>query len=236
MKIIISSTLLLLLFSCKTREDIARERLVSNLAHQMKDGQKLQTGFTSRIEGLEDQLNKIRGKMEEGDHQVKTTLEDKIKNIESKILELQAQGEVYEQELDDIKTKLKKIKKSKQGANLYNQALKNYKAGKYKTARKQFLSLMKDKSLKGKQKTRIMHNLGMIAYINKNNNKALTYFGRLFTSYPRSSYNKNGLLITAKSFIRQKKKEEARQTLNELIKRFPKAKQVKEARKLLKTL
>lgn len=209
----------------------------------MQDGQKLQSDFSSRIHALEEQLNKVTGQVEEGDHKTAQKIQEQIKNLEEKISVFETAINTSDEKLANIENKLKEIlktlKKSSRAKekSLYNRAMANYKAKKYKTAKRLLISLLKKKKgLKKAQRARILHNLGMISYTKKENNEAIVYFGRLFTQYPKSSYNKNGLLFTARTFIRQKKKREAKQALNELIGNFPKAKQVKQARKLLGSL
>ena len=247
---------LFFLAACKTREDIKREKLVSNLAFQMKDGQKLQSDFTSRIQALEEQFNQISGKVEEERHRVGQAIQGRSKRLDERISVLETIVESSDKKLALIEKKLsqqdkylknvlktlksfshgQKASNRKKTHSLYSKAMKNYKAAKYKTAKKQLMTLLKKSGLKSSQKARILHNLGMISHIGKRPNEAIVYFGRLFTQYPKSTYNKNGLLFTAKSFIQQKKLDEARQTLNELKRRFPKGNHIKEATKLLRSL
>ena len=110
-----------------------------------------------------------------------------------------------------------------------------YRRAKYAQAKSILLDLV-DKKFSETRKARVIHNLGMIAYMDKENDKALAYFSRLFTEFPKTGYNKNGLMFLAKTLQRMKKNEEAKQALNELITRFPKAKQVAQAKKMLKQL
>ena len=50
---------LTLVFSCKTREDIAREQMVDNISMQVRDGQKLNADFTVRLQSIEDRINSL---------------------------------------------------------------------------------------------------------------------------------------------------------------------------------
>jgi len=109
----------------------------------------------------------------------------------------------------------------------------DYKRGRYKSAKSKLADLYNNKLVSGSRKARVIHNLGMIAYMEKDNGAALTYFSTLFTEMPKSGYNKNGLLFLGKTFKRLGQTEEMKQTLNELITRWPKARQVSEAKKLL---
>ncbi|MCF8060429.1 MAG: tetratricopeptide repeat protein [Bacteriovoracaceae bacterium] len=246
---------LLLLSGCKTREDIAREKLVNDMNMQMVDSQKLNADYSMRLQSLEDRLSNVTGKVEEGQHETKTTLDNRIKSLEEKIslventqstqsetlakLEAQVkeQNSYIKDVLSGLKTITKKGGKASSGtSDPYGKAMAEYKSGRYESAKTQFLTLLNGKSLSSGQKARVLHNLGMVSYIGKDDEKALTYFTRLFTEFPKTGYNKNGLLVMAKTFVRLKKNEEAKQVLTELISRFPKAKQIEQARKMLSSL
>jgi TolA-binding protein len=242
------------LAGCKTREDIVREQKVENMSYQMQDSQKLNADFTVRLQNLEERLSEVSGKAEENQHQTQKSIDTRIQSIEEKITLMEASQKSQAEGLNELSEKLasqekyidevlgtlknlsgKGKSKSKKLSD-YEDAMADYKRGRYKSAKSKLSALLNNKSLSGSQKTRVIHNLGMIAYMDKENESALTYFSQLFTQYPKSGYNKNGMLFLAKTFNRIGKKEEAKQTLSELIKLWPKARQVKEAKKLLSKL
>lgn len=246
-------TTLIATSGCKTREDIAREQLVTDMNMQMQDSQKLTADFTVRLQNLEDRLSNITGQVEESTYKTQKTLEDRIKALEEKITvsentqktqaetiaKLEAQMNEQGDYIKDVLKNLKTITKdggSGKKKSPYDEAMLNYKNGKYNVAKGQLLELLNGNKLKGTTQARVIHNLGMIAYMDKENDKALAYFSRLFTEFPNTGYNKNGLLFLARTFKRLDKKEEAKQTLQELMKRFPKAKQVEQAKKMLSSL
>lgn len=246
---------LLFFFSCKTREDIEREKLVNDMNLQMQDSQQLSADFTVRLQALEERLSNVTGKVEEGQHQTKETLNKRLESLEEKISLLETTQKTQSESIekleklskeqgDYIQDVLKGLKtisgkgsspKSKK-LSPYWEAMESYKDGKYQVAKQQLLTLLEGKKVSGTQLARVIHNLGMIAYMDKENDKALAYFSRLFTEFPKTGYNKNGLLFLARTFKRLNKTEEAKQTLQELVKRFPKAKQVETAKKMLSSL
>jgi TolA-binding protein len=243
---------LTLVFSCKTREDIAREQMVDNISMQVRDGQKLNADFTVRLQSIEDRINSLSGNIEETQHTAQVTLNERIKSLEEKVTilettqssqtesleniqkELASQKEYIQEVLGTLKTLSQKKSKVKKQSP-YDKAMGLYRRAKYAQAKSILLDLV-DKKFSETRKARIIHNLGMIAYMDKENDKALAYFSRLFTEFPKTGYNKNGLMFLAKTLQRMKKNEEAKQALNELITRFPKAKQVAQAKKMLKQL
>ncbi|MCO4793267.1 MAG: tetratricopeptide repeat protein [Bacteriovoracaceae bacterium] len=247
--------LLIVFSSCKTQEEIQREQLVDNMSLQMIQGQKGQAEMTVKFQSMEEQITLLRGELEQKGYNQEQKRQNEFKGIEDRVLLLEeSQKDVTEKmtavqkQLEENKSFLEKVLKALKGKSSrpktkkvkyqspYWAAMESYKAGKYKVAKNQLLGLLNKKKVKGNKKARVLHNLGMIEYMNKKNDDALVYFSKLFTEFSKSGYNKNGLLHMGKTFKRLGRKDDAKQTLEELLKRFPKAKQSKEAKKLLKKM
>lgn len=107
-----------------------------------------------------------------------------------------------------------------------------YKAKSYADAKSIFLDLVDDKKTKRKDKEGSLQYLGLIEYRLKNFEEAKVYFSRLFSEYPKSTFNATGLLYLARTFSELKQKDEATMTLEELLTRFPETKEAKEGAKL----
>ncbi len=229
--------------SCKTQEEIQREETIDKAVVQVGENQKLLAQSAIKLQAVEEALAKITGKMDEVQYNNQQTYGQKMTEINGRIDLLEQSNNALSQEMEDQKDYTKKVikaldklsttspKKSTGGA--YQEAVRNYQRGRYKTAKKQFLRLLDKKRVKGAQRARALHNLGMISYMDKSNEQTLVYFSKLYTDYPKSSYNKNGLLVLAKTFQRLGRKDKAKATLEELLSKFPKAKQKKEAQKIL---
>jgi len=249
MKVLI---LLILIISCKTQEQIQREQLVDNMAVQVHQGQKLTAEYNIRLQHLEEKLTQKIGTLEEVQHadgekfskelelskenmnHLKTELEEQKKTL----LVIANQMEEQKRYLDKLLASLNKLagvktKKQKKRSK-YNQAMYLYKKGKYPKAQNELLKLLNNKRIKGNKKARIIHNLGMIAFMDKKYSDAVTLFSRLYTKYPKSPYTPRGLLFLGKSFKKINRKKEAKQVLQELVKTYPKSKYKKEANRLLK--
>jgi len=56
---LLSLFIVLFTFSCKTREDIAREKKIEDMSSQMQDRQKLSADFVTRIQELENQITNL---------------------------------------------------------------------------------------------------------------------------------------------------------------------------------
>ncbi|TDJ04399.1 MAG: tetratricopeptide repeat protein [Deltaproteobacteria bacterium] len=241
---------LLLILSCKTQEQIQREQMVDNMAIQVQQGQKLSAEFTVRLQHLEEKLTQKIGKLEEIQHnqgvkfsQEFTTSKGEMNQLISGldlqkkaiiiITEQMVQQKRYLDKLLLSLNKLAGVKPSKKRSS-YNQAMFLYRKGKYAVAQNELLKLLNNKRIKGNKKARVIHNLGMIAYMDRKYSDAVTLFSRLYTQYPSSPYTPRGLLFLGKSFKRINRKDEAKQVLQELVKKYPKSKYKKEAKKLLK--
>jgi len=251
LSLLFAALTLTLLFSCKTREDIQREQMVESMSMQMQDSQQLNANFSVRLQNIEERITNVTGQVEEDQHKTKQTLDSRIQSLEERLKliegtqksqtdslselskDMAAQKKYINEVLSTLKGMSGKKNAKSTKKSLYWQTMGDYKKGRYQEAKQGLLTLLDQKKVSGGQKARVIHNLGMIAYMDKENDKALSYFSKLFTEFPKTGYNKNGLLFLARTFKRLNKNEEAKQTLNELISRWPKAGQVKEAKKLL---
>jgi TolA-binding protein len=242
---------------CKTREDIEREQRVNDMSVQVIEGQKLSADVTVRLQAMEERLNSLGGVMEETSHEAEQKILKRLTALEERLVVLEEGNKVTGPELAQLKadvaaqskyiqdvlgtlknlsgTKSAPAAKAKE-ASPYEAAMELYGKGRYKDARAPLIALYEDKKITGARRARILHNLGMIDYMAKNDQESLVFFSRLFTEFPKSGYNKNGLLHLGRIFQRLNKPEEARQSYTELVNRFPDAKEAKTAKANLEKL
>lgn len=253
-KMILSLILLTVVVSCKTREQIAREQMVDTLAVQVGDSQKLSADVFVRIQNLEERLSSVNGMVEESTYKNKVSTEDRFKKLEERMSvietqnlelnkdlnQLRSESDAQKKYLEDVLSTLGKIsgsspkKTAAKGGSEYDEGMALYKKGKYKESKEILLSLYTGKKVKGNQFARVVHNLGMIEYMDKKNDQAIAYFVQLLNEHSKSSYNRNGMLVLTKTFLRLNKKDEARATSEELAKRYPGSKEAESAAKLVK--
>lgn len=254
-KIIVATFILVALVSCKTQEEIQREQMIENLAVQMVDNQKLAAESTVKIQSLEEEINQLQGNLATQSHESQVTvgsrlsdLETRIKIIENQNLDqnasleklqssLEAQKEYIDKVLQTLKgiTAKKKTTRAKKKTD-YGEAVSLYRGGKYSASKPYFLKVLNNKKSSADQKAHSLHNLGMIYFMEKKFEESISSFSSMMVEHSGSPYQKNGMLYLAKSFLRQKKTDEAKQTLEELEKQYPKSKQANEAKKLLAKL
>lgn len=248
----------LTLTSCKTQEDIRREKTVESLNEQVAQTQKSTANANSRFNTLEEQMAKITGQLEESTHsrqqeirdfallkerlaameetnkkqtEYMTALNDKIQEQTSYIEQvIKSLSDLNEEKVQASKKKEPKSETAKVAS--IKSGIAEYKARDYDAAKSIFLEVLDKKNLKGKDKESALHYLAQIEYKNKNYESAKVYFSKLFSENPESSFGASTLLGLAKSFIQLKSKEEAAQSIDELVARFPKSKEAQEGAKL----
>jgi TolA-binding protein len=261
LSLLLALSLLLTFTACKTQEDIRREKTVDNLNEQVAQSQKSTANANARFTAIEEQLAKVTGQLEETNHgklqdsKENTTLKERIATLEETNKKqneylrglnekLQEQSKYIEQVIKSLATLMEqkerveapKKKESKEDSNDEPASVKagiaKYKAKDFEGAKDDFLAVLQNKKVKKKDKEACYNYLGMIEYKSKKYEEANVYFSKLFSEYPDSAFAASALLNLAKSFIQVKSKEEARQSLDELITRFPKSKEAVEGAKL----
>ena len=248
--------LFLLLASCKTAEEIRREQLVDTMSVQVGHLQKQSSHNTFQIQEHEDRLNQIYGQLEETQHEGKQKILEKEKEriksleelttrltaIEKKLMSLEAQNtkqsSFIKEATKQLQLRLKKSsrKKKNREKTKLNQAMKMFKQKKDKKAQGLLLQLLGRKKLKPARWVKSHHTLGLIHYRRKRYEQAMVHMSKVYTRYPKSSKAPGSLLIISKSFLKTGQKLEAKGSVEQLIKQYPKSKEAKEGQKLLKKL
>lgn len=252
----ISLLILLVLFtSClKSTEDLRREQLVDQLDVQMQQSQKMMADLTLKIKDFEQRVATVGGQVETLEHNQSQSIEQKISEINKligelkiKISELETKVESQDKEiagvnalLSEQKSYVKKVTKTLGGlaqtqtdykGNLAT-ALKLVDQKKYKEAKPKLEELLAEK-LSAADKNKVYHGLGLVQYNSKNYDEAIVFFSKIYTKWPRSSLSPNSLYYIGKSFESQGKKEEAKQIFQEVINKYPKSSQAKNAQENL---
>jgi len=240
------SICMIALSSCKSTEEIQRQEMFNQMAIQLEANNRLTAELVSRVSDIETQVNTITGKVEESQYKNEQLVKENVNKISENMSAISEKLKLNDAELSKAKSKLnqqnKYIKKinstisSAAGSNasLYDQAMSNYKRGRYSTAQKQLATVINDKKIKGNKKARALHNLGIIHFMKKRYDNSLSYLSRIITEHGKSAYVKNALLHIGKSFRGQGKTNEANAAFKRILSKYPKSKQAKEAKKLIK--
>ncbi|MDD4974744.1 MAG: tetratricopeptide repeat protein [Bacteriovorax sp.] len=263
LQLLLILSIIIVLPSCKTQEDIRREKNVENLNEQVAQTQKSTANANSRFMALEEEMAKLTGKIEESTHNRQQEIKDaaiikerinsleetnkkqtefmkalnekvqeQSKYIEQVITSLSSLNEQKEQARKKVSQKESREESSSAETPTIKGAIAKYKEKNMEASKEMFLTLLDNKKIKKKDKETSFYHLGMIEYKGKNYEEAKVYFSKLFSENPDSTYGASALLNLAKSFLQLKSKEEARQSLDELITRYPKSREAAEGAKL----
>lgn len=234
----------LIAVGCKTQEQIEHEKKVKSMSAQVEQGQAVTAKITARLQEFEEKLSSVTGQMEEKNYKTQKELQEEITRLNERIKVLEATNKENQEKFEEQKAYLTEVLKTLEGMSKkaskkkvsYKQSMIDYRKKRYKKAEVQFLKLLKNKRIKGNKKARIIHNLGMIKYIRKDYKNASIYFSRLLSQHSKAPYNSNGFLYLGRSLKNLKQNNKAKQTLQELIRRYPKSKHAKQAKIMLKSL
>jgi TolA-binding protein len=208
---------------------------------------------------LQEEVTQLRGALEESNHKNRpeqhvkplqeeiALLKTRLTNQEESLTTLKAQSDEQKKYLEQVLATLEKLnleltkdtKKSKKKDSNKLATLKDanllFKAKKLPEAKEQYQDIL-GAAKKAAEKAEAIHYLGIISYLEKDYDAAIAHLSTLFNDYPKSSFLSSGMLVLAKCFQKNKMKAESKQTLDELISRFPKAREAKEAKELLSKL
>ena len=246
--------LLLVLSGCfKTAEQIRREKLVDGLAVQMVDNQKLTAESQVRLQNMEERLSLLTGTVEETGQQNKQSIQQSFNDLQAEFALIRENHRTLQEDVEENKRLLAENKeylekllktldtltgkpKKKRKLSPYQKAVRDYRNKKYDRAWPKLVSFYKNKKYKGKTRAHVTYYLGMISYRKKKYEDALIYFSQLFTKHPSSSLNTSGLLHLGRSFLALGQKDQAQQTFETLLKKYPTTKYKKTVESELKKL
>ncbi|MFL5785070.1 MAG: tetratricopeptide repeat protein [Bacteriovoracaceae bacterium] len=252
----ILSVVLLLSFSTaciKTAEQVNREKRFEAMSENMKDSQGLLAEAVAQMKDMQTQLDKLNGRVEELEHRQKQIDPATINKMNENLTLLQTQQQNDSQQLTQIQNELKEqrgfiekvtaslssmnhekprasSKKKSAKTELIN-ALELVKSGKYAEAKPQLEALIDAEGLSPGDNNKIMHGLGRIEYYTKNYDKALVYFSKVYTKFPKSSLAPSSLLYIAKSLKKMKKSVEAKEAFTRVAEDYPGSVEAAEAKK-----
>jgi TolA-binding protein len=203
---------------------------IEESGHSKQQENKEISQLKERLENLEE-TNK---KQTEFMKALNEKIQDQSTYIEQVIKSLSALTEQQKEQKEQQKELQAKKKEKSEGSQLapIKAAVAKYKSKDLNDAKSLFHDVLEDKKTKKKDKETAVYYLGQIEYKNKNYEESKVYFSKLISENPDSSYAPSAFLILAKTFLQLKSKEEAAQSLDELITRFPKSKEAQEGAKL----
>lgn len=244
-------TVLLLSGCLKTAEQVRRERHMDDMGEQLKDSQNLVADLTVMLKSLQQQIDQLNGKIEEVQHQqggMKTMHED-LMHIQQQVTSLTETQKTQSTELTEQRGFIEKVTaklgqlssgssrsstpSKKNTKDDIQEARALIKKHKWDEARPILESVLNDGETSAADRNKAMHALGLLEYGRKNYDKALVFFSKIYTKYPKSSLAPDSLLHIGLSLQHLGKKSEAQQAFEEVKNSYPGTSSAKEASRAL---
>jgi TolA-binding protein len=250
MKFIIMTLALIPLAGClKTAEQIRREQRVESMSQELADSQNIVADLTVMLKNLQSQIDTLNGRVEELQQSQKIVqsldlkgMSENVAVIKQQVETLTAaqatQGEEIKQQrafIEKVTNKLGKINSpaetsKKNPKEEIQAALKLVGKKKWNEARQSLETLADSPNLTPADVNKVYHGLGLVEFGQKNWEKSLVFFSKIYTKYPKSSLAPSSLLYIGKALDRLGKKEESLQAFQELKSQYPQSAAAKEVR------
>jgi len=246
-------SLIVLSTACiKTADQVNREKRFDSISEQVKDSQGLVADLLAQMKDLQSQLNQMNGKIEELEYRQKQVDPENIKKMNESLNVIKTQQESEAGQLNQIQNELKEQRifmekvtstlssmkatpkaQKKSVKEELNEGLEQIRKDKYTDARKTLEPLIDHSELTPGERNKVLHGLGKVEYYTGNSDKALVYFSKIYTKYPKSSLAASSLLFIGRTLNKMGKKEEAKQAFEKVIEDYKGTKEANEAAKQL---
>ncbi len=239
----------------KTADQVNREKRFDSMAENMKDSQGLLADVVNQMKDMQSQLDKLNGRIEELEHHQKNLDPDQIKKMNESLTLVQTQQATDSEQLGKIQAELKEQRgflekvtaslsamgsekprsssKKKSVKAQLSKALELVKQDKFPEARTSLEALVEAEGLTAGDNNKVLHGLGRVEYYSKNYDKALIYFSKIYTKYPKASLAPSSLLFIARSLDKLGKKDEAKEAYTRCSEDYPGSVESAEAKKEL---
>jgi TolA-binding protein len=222
----------------------------------MTDTQSLVANLVAQMKSIQSQLDRMNGNIEEIEHRQGQMTPENLSKLSENVNLLKTQQESdttqllqIQNELKDQRTFLEKVTasltavkanesspktaKKKNARETLNEALELVKKDRFAEARNQLETLVDYEGLTAGDKNKVLHGLGRVEYFTGNHEKAMVYFSKIFTKYPKATLAPSSLLFIGRSLEKMGKKEEAKQAFQKVVEDYSRTKEANEARKEL---
>lgn len=243
--------------SCiKTAEQLQKEKRLESISDQVGDTQGLMANLVEQMKDIQVQINKLNGRLDELEHKQSQLNTSDISNIKESLELVKNQQELssnqfsqIQNDLQEQKTYIEKVtdllssknenspsgtkSKKKTAKDDLEFGLNLVKKNQYTDARKQLEPLIDHPDLTPGEKNKVLHGLGRVEFYSGQHEKAMVYFSKIFTKFPKSSLAPGSLLFIGKSLNKMGKKDEAREAFEKVLEDYKGTKEADDARKEL---
>jgi TolA-binding protein len=256
-KILLLSLLVLSTACIKTADQVNREKKVDNMSEQLRDSQGLVADAVEQMKEMRSQMDKLNGRLDELEHRQGKISPDQLTKTAETVEHLKTQQDSENNQLQQIQNELKEQRafiekvtatlgsmthhaapkeakgKKKSVKSELAEALDDIKNDKYDAAREVLESLIEHKDLSPGDQNKVFQGLGKVEYYTKNYDKALVYFSKVYTKYPKASLAPSCLLFIGRTLEKMGKKAEAKEAFAKVGEDYPGSKEAAEAKKEL---
>jgi TolA-binding protein len=258
-KVLSLASLIILSTACiKTADQVQRERRFDSMTEQLKDSQGLVSDLVNQMKDLQSQLDRMNGKVEELEHRQKQVNPENINKMTETLNVVKTQQESQSTQLLQIQNELKeqrtfmekvtaslasvkeakeapvsKASKKKSARSELDTALIDIKENKYAEARSILETLIDHDDLTPGDHNKVLHGLGKVEYYTGNSEKALVYFSKIYTKYPKATLAPSSLLFIGRTLKKLGKKDEAKEAFAKVVEDYKGSKEANEASKEL---
>jgi len=251
MKLVALLALSLTLTGClKTAEQVRREQRVDNMSQQLADSQNIVADLTVMLKNLQGQIDTLSGKMEELEKNQQQLQGANLKEMGENLNLMKQQIDTIQQNQatqgEELKTQRGFIEKVTEKLGTLNksssagpkkgpkaeiaEARKLIGRRKFGDARSILEGMVNDSSVGAGDMNKVLHGLGEIEFAQKNWEKSLVFFSKIYTKYPKSSLAPSSLLHIGRALSHLGKKDEAAQAFQELKNQYPTSQAAREVR------
>jgi TolA-binding protein len=240
----------------KTAEQVNRERRLESMTEQMKDSQGLVADLVTQMKDMQSQLDRLNGRLEEMEYRQKQVDPQNIVKMNETMNVMKTQQENESQQLLQIQNELKeqraflekvtasltavkesapkeKSSKKKSAKEDLEEGLASVKANKYAEARSELEALIDHPDLSPGDRNKVLHGLGRVEYYTGHPDKALVYFSKIYTKFPKATLAPSSLLFIGRSLAKMGKKDEAKEAFAKVVEDYKGTKEANEAKKEL---
>ncbi len=246
MKLFFLLSLSLLATSClKTAEQLRREQRVDSMSQQLSDSQNIVADLTVMLKSLQSQIDNLNGRIDvlqkNSDEKSNTnakeianlstqvqTLSDALMKMDEEVKAQRGFVEKVTNKLGSMAAPTPSIKSDAKSSISQAKNLINKK--KYTDAKSKLEPLINDNSVSPADLNKVFYYLGEIEFAQKQWEKSLVYFSKIYTKFPKSSLAPASLLYIGKALKSLGKNEEAKQAFDELKANYPGSSAAKEVK------
>lgn len=247
MKLFLILSLSLLATAClKTAEQIRREQRVESMSQQLSESQNIVADLTVMLKSLQTQIDSINGRLDvlqkssddksAANSKAIADLTTQVQTLSDAVVKTEDEVKAQRGFVEKVTNKLGSMAAPSSGGNnsdaksVIAQAKSLMKKKKYSEARAKLEGLVNDSSVSSADMNKVLFHLGEVEFSQKQWEKSLVYFSKIYTKYPKSSLAPTSLLYIGKALKSLGKSDESKQAFDELKSNYPGSSAAKEVK------